>query len=86
MFLSLLLLQAIPVLHFFAERKADFYSLIDEEKPSEKSEVEKKAGKEFTTGADESLSIQTALPFFNTFALHPYAAPLLEDLTPPPNA
>ena len=47
LFLSLMLLQAIPVLHFFAEKKEVFYSYVDEEEPEHKSKVEKKVSKEY---------------------------------------
>src|SRR5215203_2037609 len=47
LFLSLMLLQAIPVLHFFSSQKEVFYTYIDEEKPDEKSAKEKKDGKEY---------------------------------------
>ncbi len=83
--LLLMLLQAIPVLHFFFEKKAVFYSLIDEEKPSGKSSVEKKEGKEFLATVEIYLPVKTSPPLFTSFSLYPYVSPLIEALTPPPN-
>lgn len=87
LFLSLLLLQAIPVLHFFSSQKQIFYALIDEEKPVEKVSVEKKAGKEycFQTCAFAPPVVEVTARF-RPFPLHPYTSPTLDALTPPPNA
>jgi len=78
-----MLLQAIPVLHFFSSNKAIFYTYIDEEKPNDKI---KKEGKEFlsiaTNPAFETKSEKEFLPFL----VNQYPSPLLESLTPPPDA
>lgn len=82
-----MLLQAIPVLHFFSSQKAIFYALIDEEKPVEKVGPEKKALKEYF-----SLAGFLPLPALETkarflpYRVRLHAAPTLDALTPPPNA
>lgn len=87
-FLSLLLLQAIPVLHFFSARKTVFYSLIDEEKPVEKTVVEKKASeeKEFLALFETGPVVKTVQRCFAPFFVSPYTSPSLDCITPPPNA
>jgi hypothetical protein len=80
-----MLLQAIPVLHFFSSQAEVFYVYIDEEKPDEKSK-EKKEGKEVL-----SLSIDFTVSLSNKRIFNPspesvYGSPLLEFLTPPPDA
>ena len=85
-FLSLMLLQAIPVLHFFAEKKEVFYSYVDEEEPEHKSKVEKKAFKEylplfFVAGAAGENNRR-----YRPFSEDQPLSPSLEFLTPPPNA
>lgn len=86
LFLSLLLLQAIPVLHFFSEEKAVFYSLIDEEKPVEKWGLEKKEGKEYLSAFQVPLVTEVTNRCFPSFRLSLYSSPTLDALTPPPNA
>ena len=88
LFLSLLLLQAIPVLHFFSAKKAIFYSLIDEEKPVEKNIVEKKAieEKEFLSFWQTALPKQTNSRVFAPFSVPPYTSPTLDAPALPPNA
>lgn len=80
-----MLLQAIPVLHFFSSQKEIFYVMIDEEKPDEKVN-EKKEYRECN-------SITSLAPFeekirnsFSLLTIQPYISPLLELLTPPPDA
>ena len=79
-----MLLQAIPVLHFFSSQKEIFYALIDEEKPEEKAK-EKKECREchslFSLAPVEKKITNT----FSLFAIHQYTSPLLEFLTPPPD-
>lgn len=85
LFMSLMLLQAIPVLHFFSSQKEIFYVYIDEEKPDNNSK-EKKDGKEFlslTTPAPLEEISQTGFPFLQEDL---YKSPLPEAITPPPNA
>ncbi|HUC79926.1 MAG TPA: hypothetical protein VMR70_03385 [Flavisolibacter sp.] len=84
LFMSLLLLQAIPVLHFFSSQKEIFYVYIDEEKP-DNSVKEKKYGKEYLFLTPPSLpekSILTGFPFLQEDL---YKSPLPEAITPPPN-
>lgn len=83
-----MLLQAIPVLHFFTEAPEIFYTSIDEEKPSEKHK-ETKGGKQ----EDKAfLSFYTTLSIESAAAIRfqNYTSPLpsfphLEMLTPPPD-
>jgi hypothetical protein len=84
-FLSLLMLQAIPVLHFFSTRGEVFYTSIDEEKSGEDLK-EKKAGKEFL-----SVEMDVTIYFPVNTSYYPvinnsYASPSLALLTPPPDA
>ena len=83
-FLGLLMLQAIPVLHFFSSKGEVFYTSIDEEKPGENAK-EKMAGKEYLSMEAEA----TAYTLINT-SYYPaidnkYASPSLALLTPPPD-
>ena len=85
LFLSLMMLQAIPVLHFFSSQSEVFYVYIDEEKPDEKSKEKKEV--------KESLSLHLEVPvllrietLFNLTTERSYRSPLLEFLTPPPDA
>ena len=83
-----MLLQAIPVLHFFTERPEIFYTSIDEEKPTEKSKetkedkVEDKALLSFY--ATSSIEIIADIRFQNYASQLP-SSPHLEMLTPPPD-
>ena len=85
LFLLLMLLQAIPVLHFFSTQPEVFYVYIDEEKPEENSK-EKKHGKESLFVAFEMAVDDSFKTGFNTAAEKHYSAPIVELLTPPPNA
>jgi hypothetical protein len=81
-----MLLQAIPVLHFFSSQKEVFYTYIDEEKPEQKLKAGKQdISKEYSLTAcffaeEENKS------FFPLFVEKHHASPLLESLTPPPDA
>lgn len=80
-----MLLQAIPVLHFFSSQKEIFYVYIDEEKPDNKLK-EKKEGKEYlslTAPVPAEEDIKTTFPFSQEAT---YKSPLPEAITPPPNA
>ena len=79
-----MLLQAIPVLHFFSSQKEIFYTYIDEEKPDQKSK-EKKVCKEFISLAFFVLFEQTLHTQFSSTTVSYYAPPLLEFQTPPPD-
>jgi flagellar basal body-associated protein FliL len=83
-FISLMLLQAIPVLHFFSSQKEVFYAYIDEEKPSEKSK-ETKEGKEYLSLSDMTPTEEELTTQFFPASVNAYASPLLEFLTPPPD-
>lgn len=83
LFLSLMLLQAIPVLHFFSSNKAIFYAYIDEEKPDDKI---KKEGKEYLTVSVAATFETKSKKEFFPFLVNHYSSPLLESLTRPPDA
>ena len=85
MFLSLMLLQAIPVLHFFSSQGEIFYAYIDEEKPGCKS-IEKKDGKEYLSQPPFIPEVTVTTTWFLQTQENYYPAPLLEFLAPPPNA
>jgi hypothetical protein len=83
LFMLLLLLQAIPVLHFFSEH--NFYAYVDEDKPEE-TKLKKKDGKECLTVALTFSSSETLLKLLPANILLALPAPYLESFTPPPNA
>ncbi len=80
-----MLLQAIPVLHFFSSRAEVFYAYIDEEKPDEKSKVKKEV-KEILTLTIDLTILPSNKQIFNPRTESIYSSPLLEFLTPPPDA
>ena len=84
LFILLMLVQAIPVMHFFSSQKGVFYVYIDEEKPDGKSK-EKKDGKECLSAFYLPVSEQVITPMFRTGIDMQYAWPFLESLTPPPD-
>ncbi|HEX8313614.1 MAG TPA: hypothetical protein VF609_01395 [Flavisolibacter sp.] len=86
LFLSLMLLQAIPVLHFFSSQKEVFYTNIDEEKPNEKIAKEKKEGKEYLSLEVEPPVDQLIQTKYSAAADTNYSSPTLTFLTPPPDA
>lgn len=86
LFLFLLLLQAIPVLHFFAEKKAVFYAYVDEEKPEQKSKAEKETFHAQTVVFLYLFPENEPLRLFSPFVQKQHSSPFLESLTPPPDA
>ena len=84
LFLSLLLLQAIPVLHFFSFQKEVYYSYIDEEKPGDTKEI--KDGKEYLQVTHHALLSFEEENTYPPFFVIDTASPLLEYATPPPDA
>ena len=86
LFLSLMLLQAIPVLHFFSSHKAVFYSYVDEEKPEQKSKIEKKDQAEFLSVTENLFREEENPASFVRFSAAKPTSPLLEYTTPPPDA
>ena len=83
-----ILLQAIPVLHFFSEKPEIFYVAIDEEKPGEKSndaKDDKTDDKSFwqysLTGAAE---LKLPAGIHSQTSSVP-SSPYLEMVTPPPH-
>jgi hypothetical protein len=84
--LFLMLLQAIPVLHFFAAKKAVFYAYVDEEKPEQKSPVGKDDfNKEYVLTTPAFFEEESSRSFSPFVQKHP-CSPLLEFTTPPPDA
>lgn len=82
LFMFTLLLQAIPVLHFFSE--GNFYVYVDEDKPEE-TKLKKKEVKEYisaTSVLSFTVSSLNGVPEISILAL---PAPYLESFTPPPN-
>lgn len=80
-----MMLQAIPVLHFFSSHKEVFYAYIDEEKPDHKSKVKKEV-KEYLTQSLFPAFEKEMKTSFPPIVLHRYSSPFLEYLTPPPDA
>lgn len=84
--LFLMLLQAIPVLHFFAEKKAVFYTYVDEEKPEQKFKFGKEDFDQDVNTTVHPFLEDEAILLFSPFIQKHHASPLLEFLTPPPDA
>ncbi len=87
-FLMTMLLQAIPVLHFFTERPEIFYTSLDEEKPSEKNKETKEDKQEDKTFlsfyATSYIKLIASINFQNYTSQLP-SSPHLEMLAPPPD-
>lgn len=81
-----MLLQAIPVLHFFSSQKAVFYSYVDEEKPEQKSKVGKEDFNREVAIITQSFPEDESTYLFLPFVQKQHLSPLLEFLTPPPDA
>ena len=83
-----MLLQAIPVLHFFSSQKAVFYTYIDEEKPEQKLNAGKEKGdiaKEYNL-ALQAFREEENRSFYAGFVEKSHPSPLLEFVAPPPDA
>ena len=88
LFLFTMLLQAIPVLHFFTEKPEIFYTSIDEEKPSEKNKEMKEdivKDKAFLSFYATSPVDLITVVLFQNYATQLPSSPHLEMLTPPPD-
>lgn len=83
---SLMLLQAVPVLHFFSSQKAVFYSYVDEEKPEQKSKAEGEEYNKHLTITPQFFMEEEGSQPFSPFIARQLSSPLLEALTPPPDA
>jgi hypothetical protein len=84
LFLFLLLLQAIPVLHFFSER--NFYTYVDEDKPEEtKLKIKKEIRECVFTAQVFAFTEKLSNPFSHNSCLA-LPSPYLESFTPPPNS
>ena len=83
-FIIIMLIQAIPVLHFFSSDGSIFYAYVEEEKPGGLKEI--KDGKEYFS------ILQYPIVFFEIdklnahFLVDFHTSPLLEYTTPPPDA
>jgi hypothetical protein len=87
LFLITMLVQAIPVLHFFTEKPEIFYAVLDEEKPSEKKETkgDKEQKKEFLSlSATSPVELMVPVHFQNHASQLPFS-PHLKLPTPPPD-
>ena len=82
LFISLMLLQAIPVLHLFSSQKEIFYVYIDEEKPE--GAKEKKEGKEYLSVNVIRVFIHPSKTLYALAAAISYSPPALGFPTPPP--
>ena len=88
LFLLTLLLQAIPVLHLFAENPGDFYTAIDEEKPSEKNKElkgEQQGDKVFLSFYTTTSSELILITRFQNYTSQLPFTPHLEMLAQPPD-
>jgi hypothetical protein len=82
-----MLIQAIPVGHFFSEHGEIFYTNIDEDKPGEtKVTKEKKEQKENITVHFASLEDEGQLSFFVHRDAARLPSPYVESLIHPPDA
>lgn len=88
LFLFAMLLQAIPVLHFFMEKPEVFYTTIDEEKAPEKGKELKEKNdndKAFLIAGTESFFEKEGSPSYIIYKPQIPATPNQEPLSPPPN-
>lgn len=88
LFFLAMLLQAIPVLHYFSYTKAGVYFAMDEEKPNEKNK-ESKEDKQDDKISFSSFKIK-ASRHLASLCFHYYSSqlpscPHLQMLTPPPD-
>ena len=84
LFLMLLLIQAIPVLHFFSP-ETNFYAYVDEDKPGETKPKAKQDAKEFISYLQVYEVVSSSLQTFESLSIYLPASPFLESFTPPPN-
>ena len=84
-----MLLQAIPLFHFFSDRPEIFYVAIDEEKPGEKTKDTKEDKQDDKSLLNQSFCRTVELQFHCNFISQGRSIPVspyLEKHTPPPNA
>ena len=86
LFVSLLCLQAIPVLHFFAAEKSVFYAYVDEDKPDECKLKQKKETNDCLSNFALPVAEEASAKKYHPLQLLSLPAPYLESFTPPPNA
>jgi hypothetical protein len=79
-----MLLQAIPVLHFFSAQPEVFYAYIDEEKPGDNKKM--KEGKEYVSATQPTFDFAEEEKTYRRFSVNPFSSPPLEYTTPPPDA
>lgn len=85
LFLLLLFLQAIPVLHFFAEKKSVFYAYVDEDKADEAKLKFKKETKEYLSYLFPVFKFLPQLTHGISRNVSLLPSPSLEFVTPPPD-
>jgi hypothetical protein len=87
LFLFTLLLQAIPVFHFFSERSEIFYTSLDEDKPEEtKVEKAKKEIKAQLFGSPAPAGLIYTTHYFTQSNEGLLPSPYVESLIRPPDA
>lgn len=87
LFLFTLLLQAIPVFHFFTERSGIFYTSLDEDKPNEtKVEKEKKEIKVYASIQSATSGSACTINYFVENKDGYLPSPYVESLIHPPDA
>jgi len=80
------LVQTVPALQSFFNTSNALVFNIDEEKSSEKTDIEEKKEKKDYSGLallNRALAAQSSVAFHHTESIQP--PPYLENLTPPPN-
>lgn len=83
-----MMLQAIPVLHFFSSHKAVFYTYIDEEKPEHKVKLSKEKDdlvKDYNQALFAFQEEENKF-LFPLFIEKQHPSPFLEFSAPPPDA
>jgi hypothetical protein len=85
LFVSLLCLQAVPVLHFFASEKSVFYAYVDEDKPDECKLKQKKESNDCLSGFPFLLEADPLIKQYSSLRALSLPAPYLESFTPPPD-
>ena len=81
--LSLMMVQAIPVMQCLSSEKGILYTYVEEEKPNDTKEI--KEGKEYLSFAEFATEFSDQAKFNITAVLHTHSSPLLEYITPPPD-
>ena len=80
-----LFFQAMPVLHLFSDGASVFSTYVDEDKPDNEKNTEKKACKEFISSACILIEETGKKNQGDNFLLHALYTPYLESFIPPPD-